>query len=194
MRNRRFQNLIMLPDDFTPSSHDIICGKGKDCYDHKGNRWFRHIVSFYVDGYIAAKDSKFKKSKIVSDIFNKIRRYLGRNNGFVSRDRKNGNWCQVCAAKAREKIGHELRVAVSNRGKKAEKAKMLAHEAQKFRRLHVIQQAIFAELKVKSDMEMALEEKGSLDEEQDEIQCIMEEDDAFLNIDDMEILYMLGIE
>jgi len=193
MRSLKYRNIIMLPYDFTPSSQDIICGKGKDCYDHIGNKLFRHIVSFHIDEFIAAKDNKSRKSKIVSNILFKLQRHLGRNNGFVSRDRKSGNWCQLCTADAKEKIGYELRRAVANRKKKAEKTKMLALEAQKFRQLYKMQQEIVAELKAKSDMEMEIEEDEERDEIGDPIQYIMGEENESLDINDTDILFMLGI-
>mmetsp|Transcript_9318 Transcript_9318/g.12513 ORF Transcript_9318/g.12513 Transcript_9318/m.12513 type:complete len:193 (+) Transcript_9318:77-655(+) len=188
-KGRNSKITSMLPHNFIPSSCDIICGKGKDCYDHIGNKWFRHIVSLYIDEYLAAGENKFKKIKIVSAIFNKVQE-SGNNTGFVSKDRRSGEWRAVSVTRAREKIGHELRIIVSRREKKAEKSKKLYHEAQKFRRLYVIQQAIFVELKAKSDMEIALVQ----DEEMDEVQCTMMEDNVIKEIDDTDLMYMLGLD
>jgi hypothetical protein len=56
--------------DFEPSNHSVICGRGKDNYNHVGNQRFRILTRMFLERY---SQSKSAKSAIVSHIVATIR-------------------------------------------------------------------------------------------------------------------------
>ncbi len=40
--------------DFQPSQSSVICGRGKDSYDHTGNHHFRELANMFVARYARA--------------------------------------------------------------------------------------------------------------------------------------------
>jgi hypothetical protein len=92
-----------LGDDFTPSRFSVICGRGKDSYDHVGNHHFRELASMFVARYSRA-NSKADKSEIVSDMIGIIHQA----DGIFCKFEK-GAWFKVGDHYAREKAGALLR-------------------------------------------------------------------------------------
>jgi hypothetical protein len=92
-----------LGDDFTPSRFSVICGRGKDSYDHVGNHHFRELASMFVARYSRAS-SKADKSEIVSDMVGIIHQA----DGIFCKFEK-GAWFKVGDHYAREKAGALLR-------------------------------------------------------------------------------------
>jgi hypothetical protein len=92
-----------LGDDFKPSRFSVICGRGKDSYDHVGNHHFRELASMFVARYVRA-GSKADKSEIVSEMVGMIHQAEGTFCKF-----ENGAWFQVGDHYAREKAGALLR-------------------------------------------------------------------------------------
>jgi hypothetical protein len=89
--------------DFTPSRFSVICGRGKDSYDHVGNHHFRELASMFVARYSRAS-SKADKSEIVSDMVGIIHQA----DGIFCKFEK-GAWFKVEDHYAREKAGALLR-------------------------------------------------------------------------------------
>jgi hypothetical protein len=92
-----------LGDDFTPSRFSVICGRGKDSYDHVGNHHFRELASMFEARYSRAS-SKADKSEIVSDMVGIIHQA----DGIFCKFEK-GAWFKVGDHYAREKAGALLR-------------------------------------------------------------------------------------
>jgi hypothetical protein len=92
-----------LGDDFEPSRFSVICGRGKDSYDHVGNHHFRELASMFVARYSRA-NSKADKSEIVSDMI----RIIHQADGIFCKFEK-GAWFKVGDHCAREKAGALLR-------------------------------------------------------------------------------------
>jgi hypothetical protein len=120
-----------LGDDFEPSRFSVICGRGKDSYDHVGNHHFRELASMFVARYSRA-NSKADKSEIVSDMIRIIRQA----DGIFCKFEK-GAWFKVGDHYAREKAGALLRDMVhtqqsstspakTKQAKKAKKTKVKA--------------------------------------------------------------------
>jgi hypothetical protein len=109
--------------DFTPSRFSVICGRGKDSYDHVGNHHFRELASMFVARYSRAS-SKTDKSEIVSDMVGIIHQADGIFCKFVK-----GAWFKVEDHYAREKAGALLRDMVQTQQPsspvKAKKAKQV---------------------------------------------------------------------
>jgi hypothetical protein len=89
--------------DFQPSLFSVICGRGKDSYDHAGNHHFRELANMFVARYSRA-GSKIEKSKIVSEMVAMIHQADGTFCKY-----ENGAWFQVGDQCAREKASALLR-------------------------------------------------------------------------------------
>jgi hypothetical protein len=106
--------------EFKPSHFSVICGRGKDSYDHVGNHHFRELASMFVARYSRAS-SKVDKSDIVSDMI----AIIHQADGIFCKFEK-GAWFKVGDHYAREKAGALLRDMVqqpSSSPVKAKKAK-----------------------------------------------------------------------
>lgn len=112
--------MTLLPEDFTPSDDDVICGRGKKCYAHVGNDRFRERVMGMLDEYRKAR-SKLDKSKVLSDVVEQVRLNSPRG-GFVKQD-ASGRWHEVGDFLAREKTSQAFRDALHENYKSSNVAK-----------------------------------------------------------------------
>ena len=138
-----------LPVGYIPSKYDVICGRGKDCFNHIGNRRFRVTIAINLKTYLEAKN-KIDKSMVVNAIVDQVRE-ASPQGGFVKLDRQTGTWYALDADGSREKVGHAMRDAIS--ASQSAVRKIAASEANQgktvdMRRLSLCeaQNAIFASL------------------------------------------------
>lgn len=110
-----------LSGSFVPGDYDVICGKGKGCFNHQGNKNFRKIVGLFLESYSEAS-SKLEKSAIVSAIIQTVRSQSGEG-GFVKKDSSTGLWVEVGDHLAREKVGQTIRDALHFQYRSSTKAK-----------------------------------------------------------------------
>jgi hypothetical protein len=103
--------------DFQPSDLSVICGRGKDSYNHTGNRCFRILASVFVERYSRA-DSKTAKSALVFNIVTMIRQAGGH---FCKREK--GTWYEVGDRCAREKVSAYFRDMLHTQYRSSAKAK-----------------------------------------------------------------------
>lgn len=106
--------MTQLPSDFNPGPDDVICGRGKKCYQHVGNERFRKRVLTHLDEYSNAK-SKLDKSSVLSKVVEEVRQNSP-DGGFVKQD-ANGVWHEVGDFLAREKTSQTFRDALHDRYK-----------------------------------------------------------------------------
>jgi hypothetical protein len=104
--------------DFQPSQSSVICGRGKDSYNHAGNHRFRMVASMFVKRYSQA-NSKTDKSVIVSDIVTMIHQ----SGGMFCKHEK-GSWFKVGEHTAREKTSALLRDLLHSQYRSSAKAKI----------------------------------------------------------------------
>ena len=99
-----------LAASFAPGDYDVICARGKENYNHVGNRRFRLTIEMNIGKYLKAA-TKLDKSLLVIQIVDTVR---GGSNGggFVKRD-EDGRWIEIGDQLAREKVGHALRDAIN---------------------------------------------------------------------------------
>mmetsp|Transcript_15928 Transcript_15928/g.27797 ORF Transcript_15928/g.27797 Transcript_15928/m.27797 type:complete len:404 (-) Transcript_15928:43-1254(-) len=121
----------VLPASFVPGKWDVICQRGKECFEHVGNRRFRMAIDNHLDSYMKVK-SRQQKSKIVTSIVEGIKKSAGCNGGgFIRKDLLTRRWFRVSDKLAREKVGQALRDAIKTHralNKKASPGKAASFE------------------------------------------------------------------
>jgi hypothetical protein len=103
--------------DFQPCGISVICGRGKDSYNHTGNRCFRILASVFVERYARA-DSKTDKSDLIFNIVTMIRQSGGQ---FCKYEQ--GAWFEVGDRCAREKVSAFFRDMLHTQYRSSAKAK-----------------------------------------------------------------------
>jgi hypothetical protein len=89
--------------DFQPSEYSVLCGRGKDSFNHIGNSRFRIIAGMFMERYSQAA-TRTAKSAILSEIITMIRDAGGNFCQF-----KKGAWFEVGDNYAREKVSAKFR-------------------------------------------------------------------------------------
>lgn len=106
-----------LPQDYDPGNYDVMCGKGKDCFNSVGNRRFRVIVDLHLEKYSLAT-KKSAKSHIVSEVVHTIHSAGGR---FIKKEED--RWVEISDSAAREKVGALFRDTLHFQYRSSGKAK-----------------------------------------------------------------------
>lgn len=86
-------NMRQLPEDYVLSEYDVICGRGRRCFNHIGNQRFRKIVADILPKYSDAS-AKLEKTIIICDVVNTVRG-SSPNGGFVKKDPATGRYFEV---------------------------------------------------------------------------------------------------
>lgn len=120
--------MTLLPEDFEPGEHDVICGRGRKIFMHIGNERFRRMVADCLDEY-SASVTKLEKSYILCDIVAQVRSNSP-NGGFVKKDPKDGRWCEVGDFLAREKTSQAFRDALHDQYKSSNTAKKIRRQSE----------------------------------------------------------------
>jgi hypothetical protein len=105
--------------DFQPCNFSVVCGRGKESFNHIGNRRFRIIAGMAVDRYSQVGTSKRAKSAIVSEIIDVISEAGGKFCRY-----KRGAWFEVGDHYAREKVGALMRDLLHTRYRSSYQAKI----------------------------------------------------------------------
>jgi hypothetical protein len=109
------KKMILLPESFTPSAHDFVCGRGRKIFMHVGNQRFRQLVESRLQEYSNAA-TKLEKSGIICEMV----LYLRSNSphgGFVKKTAKDGRWYQLGDFLSREKTSQAFRDALGDQQK-----------------------------------------------------------------------------
>jgi len=106
-----------------PGRFDVICARGKQAYNHEGNRFFRQLISLATEKY-SKVESKLQRSMIVSEIVDAIR---AKGNGFIRKNNK-GEWIECSDVMCREKVGQHFRNTLGCRYKSSTKSKQRTKE------------------------------------------------------------------
>jgi hypothetical protein len=110
----------MLPEDFAPGPHSVICGRGKACANAAGNRRLKTIVDSHLKPYSEAK-TKLEKSEIVSTIVNVVKQATSVG-AFVKLE--GGRYWEVEDSVSREKVGCMLRDCLHSQYRSSTKSKL----------------------------------------------------------------------
>lgn len=103
---------------FELRDRDIVCGRGKGCWNHPGNQMFQTIIHASVERYSGSK-SKNEKSLVVASI---VEGLCNSGSRFVKEDKKTGGWYDIGQTQARDKTGHAIRDYMMNRSKREARA------------------------------------------------------------------------
>ena len=114
-----------LPQNFLPSPHAVICGRGKACSSSPGNKNLKRILNSYLKSYSEARN-KLEKSAIVSSIVGSIKQ-AAPTGAFVKFE--GGMWWEVEDGVAREKVGCLLRDSLHTQYRSSTKAKLARRRA-----------------------------------------------------------------
>ena len=104
--NNTSRDKVFLPVNFQPSDWDVLCGRGKDCYNWSGNQRFRRTIEHCLKDYQQA-GTKLKKSRIVVNVVEFVRMNNPNGGGFVREI--GGQWYEIGDEAAREKVGQTIR-------------------------------------------------------------------------------------
>jgi hypothetical protein len=95
-----------------PCEHDVLCGRGKYCYNHSGNQAFRKLIAENNAPYKSAPTKKLKMQIVVA-IVDAVISHGGR---FLSKD-SHGCWKDGGKALGKKKAGNSLRDAQRGRNR-----------------------------------------------------------------------------
>ena len=124
-----------LPRSFRPTIHHVICGRGKKCYGHVGNRHFLNVVvASHIDAYAKA-ETKLEKSDIVQRVVCEVEV----KGGFVRLDNKTGDYYVAAEQEGREKTSQALRDCLKHKYKSS---KDIKRRNRKTKRLMMAQQVL----------------------------------------------------
>jgi hypothetical protein len=117
-------SIVILPVNFVPGPKHIVCQRGKNYWDHEGNKMFRAIIAAAAPKY-AKTTSKLDKSLMVSEIIQSIRLATTSTTKtnttdadeeehqqyscFIKLDNSIGRWVECDDLSVREKISQSLR-------------------------------------------------------------------------------------
>jgi len=130
-------NMRLLPEGYGPGEHDVLCGRGRKCFNHAGNVKFRAIVQSFLPQYSKAV-AKLEKSYILSDVVEQVRKNSGVG-GFIKKDPDSGRWYEVGDFLAREKTSQAFRDVLHDKYKSsntAKKKRRQEEQAEKLFRAH----------------------------------------------------------
>lgn len=106
-KGRNSKYMTLLPEDFEPGDMDVLCGRGKRCFNSPGNQRFRKLVAARAEDYAAAT-TRTDKTFIVCSIVSEIRKASPKG-GFVKKDSTTGRWYEVGDFNAHEKTSQMFR-------------------------------------------------------------------------------------
>ena len=93
-------------DAIVPTSFDVLCGRGRTCFEFEGNQRFRDRIVANMRRYIHAA-SRRDKTQVVKDIIKEVLQDGGR---FLKKA-TDGTWHDAGMQTAKQKTGHSLRDA-----------------------------------------------------------------------------------
>jgi len=126
-----------------PGPFDVICARGKQAYNHQGNRYFRQIIHHATEKY-SKVESKLQRSMIVTDIVDAIR---AKGNGFLRKNSK-GEWVECSDVMCREKVGQHFRNALGSKYKSSTKSKRRIKEESIPRLVNSLHKIVFSSKEV----------------------------------------------
>lgn len=96
-----------------PQPADVLCGRGRQCFTHAGNRQFRDLIGEHADTYKMAptKKQKMKVVMLIADII------IARGGRFLIQNKRYESWSDGGKRLGKKKVGSALRDALRGRVK-----------------------------------------------------------------------------
>jgi hypothetical protein len=94
-----------LSKDYTPTDEDILCGRGKACGKHPGNKKFSAAIRANLQKYGEAP-KRVDKSNVVVLVVRSLRENGGR---FIKQDKRTKQYHELSDGQAHGKTGHAIR-------------------------------------------------------------------------------------
>jgi anaerobic ribonucleoside-triphosphate reductase len=94
-----------LSKDCTPTDEDILCGRGRPCGKHPGNKKFSAAIKANLQTYDEAS-KRLDKSNLVASILRSLQENGAR---FIKQDRRTKKYHELSDGQAHEKTGHAIR-------------------------------------------------------------------------------------
>ena len=103
---------IYMPNNFSPSPHEVIIGRGRLVVNHPANKLVRKLVLQELDAYTQAV-KKAEKSEVLTGILDAIRAHTQVGFGFVKFETATKRWFAVEEIVARSTIAQTFRDTLS---------------------------------------------------------------------------------
>ena len=121
----------LLPESFQPSSKDIIIARGKQAWNHDGNRHLRKLVYARLGGYSNAM-TKSQKTVIIEAILEQLETLGARFVKQVSiENNKTKQWVEVPYSDARIPVAQAFRDALADKYKSSRMSKQVYRKLEK---------------------------------------------------------------
>lgn len=161
-----------------PKPTDVLCGRGKTCFEHEGNGAFRKIVARHIDAYSMAPTKKAKMQvvvRVVDIILSQGGRFLIRNRGSPH------YWIDGGSKQGKKKAGHALRDALRGRVKCVEKLRVENNMSQRMIPIPTLEYSTSGEFTSDSSLDSQDDSDAFFNE------CLdsLDSDDFLLNYDDL---------
>jgi hypothetical protein len=91
--------------DYTPTDEDILCGRGKACGKHPGNKKVSAAIKANLQIYGEAP-KRVEKSNVVASIVRSLQENGAR---FIKQDKRTKQYHELSDGQAHEKTGHAIR-------------------------------------------------------------------------------------
>jgi len=132
LRMTSADDYTMLEEGYKPDDEDVICSWARQNHSHPGNEKFRQMINEYAPTYLNV-NTKYQKSEVIAKIVAEVRNKSSPGVGFVKKDFYSNRWFEVGDEKARDKVGHAIRKAATELGKKIRGGKRQPQSLQKRR-------------------------------------------------------------
>ena len=99
---------------YVPIVTDVLCGRGKACTEHSGNKVFMDIIRSSLGEYTSAP-SRIDKSIVVRAM---VKDFLDSGIRFLKFDTKRQQYFELTPELAHSKVGHSIRDVLKNDSKK----------------------------------------------------------------------------
>lgn len=107
----------------TPTTNDILLGRGKTYHYHTGNQRFRATIAVHIPKYAEERTTRKQKSKIVESI---VEGMYEEGCRFLKQDVQSFLWYEIGRQKAKKKVGHALRDATAEMHRSLKRADLIS--------------------------------------------------------------------
>lgn len=112
---------MWLPENYSTSDDDVLCGRGADCFNHIGNQLFRQLIELNVNRY-EQTTTKYEKTALIREIIIIIRNKGGY---FLKKDFRTLQYYDIGDNNAREIVSQSFRDAIIQQHQQQKSSKII---------------------------------------------------------------------